>query len=126
MLILLFLLCIFLNFFSVPKLEVYITPARAYAVDIEPYSLHCFAGAPEGNVLLKTFFWSEDGVALTDDGVNTLIDDANTSSSHSSSELVTTRELAHTYNYNCTVSMMVPVGLEVSKTATARVTVKGT
>ena len=122
--------CISLSMFvfAVPTLEAYITPATVYALDVAPYntfSLVCFAECPEGNVLLKKFSWFKEDMVINDDGVNTLITDFDITASNSRSELIRTGDPIQTYEYNCTVSMLVSDGLEITASSIAEVKVKG-
>ena len=104
-------------------------PPSVKALDILPYNtftLRCVASAPENIFLQKSFVWRNGSNIVTDNGNNVLITNHNVAMPVSTSELTVNEPSIGSYTYQCTVSMSVPGGLDLSTFTTGRATVAGT
>ena len=103
-------------------------PPSVNALDILPYNtftLRCAARAPENIFLEKSFVWRNGSSVITDNGDSVLITNHNTTMPVSISELTVNEPAIGRYTYYCTVSMTVPLGLDISTFTTGIANVEG-
>ena len=103
-------------------------PATVTALDILPYNtftLRCVATAPANIFLQKSFVWRNGSNVISDNGNTVLITNHNVTMPVSTSELTVNEPAIGRYTYYCTVSMSVPLALDISTFTTGVATIKG-
>ena len=111
-----------------PRLVAEMQPPSVSALDVLPFNtftLRCVARAPENVFLEKSFVWRNGSSVITDNGDSVLITNHNTTMPISISELTVNEPAIGHYTYYCTVSMTVPLGLDISTFTTGIANVEG-
>ena len=116
------------TYLTVPTLMAEMEPEVGIALDIVPYNtftFRCVANVPDTVLLQKSFEWRHGGNLIRDNGNTILISDQNTNMPRSTSELTVNALSIGSYTYLCSVSMLVPGGVNLVVHASGTVTVRG-
>lgn len=103
-------------------------PEVGTALDIVPYNtftFRCEATAPNTVLLQKSFEWRNGGNLISDNGNTVLISHLNTNMPQSISELTVNGLSIGSHTYLCSVSMLVPGGVNLAAHSSGTVTVRG-